>query len=100
MRRFAAAFALLLLAACGGAPQPGGIVAAAQQACVQIAPVTQAAAVVPDPKVQSIVGYANAFCGPMAAGAVPATTDDNTPQWLGQLAGMLKVLAPVALSLL
>jgi hypothetical protein len=36
----------------------------------------------------------------LAVGSVPPTVDANTPQWLGSLAGMLKVLAPIALSLL
>jgi hypothetical protein len=93
--------ALLSLGACGGiTPKLSTLAADAQQACVQVAPVLAAASAVLDPRVQSILGYANAVCGPLATGTTPATLDTNTPQWLGQLAGMLKVLAPVALSLL
>jgi hypothetical protein len=93
----------LALALAASACSPGQVtttVTEAQRACVTIAPIVAGAAVMPDPRVQSIVGYANAFCGPLAAGVTPATLDSNTPQWLGHLAGMLIVLAPVALSLL
>ena len=94
--------ALLLTAGCTAqqAARVSSVVADAQQACVQVAPILTAAAVVADPKVQSILGYANAVCGPLAAGVAPPTVDGNTPQWLGQIAGMLKVLAPIALSLI
>lgn len=92
---------LVSLSSCAGlAPASSGLVAQAQSACVSVAPVVQAASVVADSRVQSIVGYANAFCGPLAAGSVPSTLDANSSPWLGSLAGMLKVLAPVALSLL
>lgn len=88
-----------LLTACSGTT-PSSVITDAQRACVQVAPIVQAASAVPDPRVTSIIGYANAVCGPLAAGVPPATLDTNTPQWLGSLAGMLKVLAPVVLSLL
>jgi hypothetical protein len=100
MRRVLALAALGILASCALADAPAGTVAQAQQACVTVQPILSAASAVPDPRVQSIVGYGNAVCGPLAAGIVPATVDANTPQWLGSLAGMLKVLAPLALALL
>jgi hypothetical protein len=100
MRRLLAGAALCVLASCTLADVPASTVAQAQQACVTVQPILNAASAVADPRVQSIVGYGNAVCGPLAVGSVPATVDANTPQWLGSLAGMLKVLAPLALSLL
>lgn len=100
MRRLLAIAALCALAACAQSGAPPDVVGQARQACVSVAPVLNAAAAVADLRVQSIVGYGNAVCGPLAVGSVPPTVDAGTPQWLGSLAGMLKVLAPIALSLL
>lgn len=99
MRRIVGAIALCALASCSQLAG-SGIVAQAQQACVTVQPILNAASVVGDPRVQSIVGYGNAVCGPLAAGQAPASLDANTPTWLGDLGGMLKVLAPIAISLL
>jgi uncharacterized membrane protein YadS len=100
MRRILAGAALCVLASCSQMGAPATVVSQAQQACVTVQPILNAASAVADPRVQSIVGYGNAVCGPLAVGSVPPTVDANTPQWLGSLAGMLKVLAPIALSLL
>lgn len=90
----------LATAGCSAMTTPSSTVAQAQQTCVTISPSVTAASLVPDARVQSIVGYANAFCGPLAAGVIPSTVDSNSSAWLGGLVGMLRVLAPVALSLL
>jgi hypothetical protein len=100
MRRALAAAAIGALASCAPVGQVTTTVAATQQACVMVRPWLDAALVVPDPRVQVIVSYGNAVCGPLAVGSVPATVDANTPAWLGELGGMLKVLAPIALMLL
>ena len=95
MTRYLAVGAIAIaLAACspGQQKQAADVVALAQQACGTIGPIVQMASLFPDPRVTSIVGYANSVCGPLAVGAVPATIDANTPAWLGDLGGMLKVL--------
>src|SRR5580765_8430888 len=93
----AAAFAVALgCVGCAGLPS-SGVVQSAQQACISIQPQMAAASLISDPKVQSIVGYANAMCGPLASGMIPSTVDSNTSTWLGSLSGMLKVIAPIAL---
>lgn len=95
MKRILATTALVLgLTACS-ATQHSDLVAVSKQACATIGPIVKVAAFVPDPRVTSIVGFANAVCAPLAAGMVPATLDANTPAWLGDLGGMLKVLVPV-----
>lgn len=98
------AFALAVaLSACSASqtPKVTTIVDEARVACTQIAPTLAAASQLSDARVQSILSYANAVCAPLAANAPPpATLDANTSTWLGTLGGMLKVLAPIALSLL
>ena len=95
-RKILAAISLLALAACSPQQQQQAtdVIAAARQACTSIGPLFLAAAIVPNPQVQSIVGYADAVCRPLAAGVVPATVDANTATWLGSLAGMIRVLVP------
>ena len=83
-----------------GAGAISSAIVATQQACVTIAPALQAASVSGNPTAQSIGQYGNAVCGPLAAGAVPATVDSSTPTWLGTLGGMIKVLLPLAALLL
>lgn len=102
MRHFAAVVGLLALAGCTSAQMQkvqatgADVVTAAARACALIQPVTAAAAVVPDPRVQSILAFAGAVCAPLAAGQTPPNLDTNTAAWLGNLAGMLKVLVPGA----
>lgn len=90
------ALVLPILAACSPQQQQqtADVIAAARQACTSIGPVFLAASLVRDPKVQSIVSYADAVCRPLAAGVVPPTVDSNTATWLGSLAGMIRVLVP------
>jgi hypothetical protein len=100
MRRVLAGAALCVLASCSQMGGAATVVQQAQQACVTVQPILNAASAVVDPRVQSIVGYGNAVCLPLAAGNPPPTIDTNTASWLGELSGMLKVLAPIAVSLL
>ena len=83
------------LAACSPQQQKqaADLIAGAQQACASIGPIVRVAGgFISDPEVKSIIGYANSVCAPLAAGAPPASIDANTPAWLGDLGGMLKVL--------
>lgn len=93
MKRVVLVAALALsLSACGGGVKLSSLIDDAKAACSQIAPILSVASLVPEPRVQSIIGFANSMCGPLSAGAVPPSLDANTPQWLGQLGGMLKAL--------
>ena len=107
MRAFAALLILgllLALGACsatsGGSAAVSAVVADTQQACVTISPALQAAASSSNAQVAAIAGYANAVCGPLAAGAVPPTVNASTPTWLGSLGGMISALLPIAVKLL
>ena len=93
---------LLALGACSAAQQAqtSTVIQEAQQACVSISPALNAAAGSTNTTVQSIAGYANAVCGPLASGAAPATVNSSTPTWLGSLGGMISALLPVAVALL
>ena len=98
MKRYLIPLALVLpiLAACTPQQQQqtADVIAAARSACVSLGPLFQTASLVPDARVQSIVGYFNSVCGPLSVGAVPPTVDGNTATWLGSLAGMIRVLVP------
>jgi hypothetical protein len=91
MTRFTALAGAMLLAGCS-AQQSADIVGAAQKACGAASPVLAAAALVPEPRVQAILGFAEAMCRPLAAGAVPATLDGNTASWV---AGLVQQLRPL-----
>lgn len=103
MRKLMMAAAIAaLLAGCSATQQAQTTQAIqeAQQACVSISPALNAAAGSTNATVQSVAGFANSVCGPLAAGSVPATVNSTTPTWLGSLGGMISALLPVAISLL
>ena len=52
-----------------------------QRTCAAVRPAVDAAIAGPE-KVSSIAEYAKAYCDQLLAGAVPPTTDANTPRWL------------------
>lgn len=90
---------LLVLGACTAA-QVSNTVAETQQACITISPALNAAAQSSNATVLSVASYANAVCGPMAAGSVPPNVNSSTPTWLGTIGGMLQALLPMAITLL
>jgi hypothetical protein len=47
-------------------------------------------------RVQEIAVYPQAYCGQLLAGAVPVTTDANTPSWLSTVLAGVRVAAQVA----
>lgn len=55
-------------------------------------PLISLASAVPSTTVKEIVSFVGSYCGQMAAGAVPATTDGNTVSWLTQNLGTLRAL--------
>ncbi len=103
LKMMATALPVLLVTVLVGcsAGQVASTVSSVQQACVSVQPALAAGAASGIPQARDIAGYGNAVCGPvMGGGAVPASVDASTPAWLGSLAGMLKVILPLAVGLL
>lgn len=80
----------------GSTPQIGGS-ATVQQACVAAQPSLTAGAKVNNPTANTIASYGNAFCGPVLAGTMPATTDSNSTNWV---LGLITQLAPLVIAAL
>jgi len=99
MKHLVVAFVAMMLVSCTSA-QVSTAVAEAQQACVSVGPLLAAGAASGNATAQSVAGYGNAVCGPLAAGSVPATVNSSTPTWLGSLAGIIQAVLPVAIGLL
>ena len=78
----------------GSTPQIGGN-ANVQQACVAAQPSLVAGAKVNNPAANSIAAYGNAFCGPVLAGTMPTTTNNNSTNWV---LGLITQLAPLLIA--
>lgn len=78
----------------GNTPQIGGN-ASVQQACVAAQSTLAAGAASTNPTATSIASYGNAFCGPVLAGSMPATTNSNSASWV---LGLISQLAPLVLT--
>jgi hypothetical protein len=120
IRRFIALSAVLLVASCGGgnlAPVAATLTPAVltpaqmttvQRTCQAAEPMLAVAAQpgMPDTVAQGAT-YGDAYCRQLLAGAVPPTTDANTPSWLPKViegvqiaASVAKVALPIILPLL
>jgi hypothetical protein len=87
----------ILGGAAAGAGTAAGGNATVQQACVAAQPVLTAGAMSTNSTATNIASYGNAFCGPVLAGTMPATTDSNSASWV---LGLVQTLSPLLLAAL